>query len=416
MVAKIATENSLYGALAYNQSKIDNGVGKVILSNKMYGGLDEDLTVQSCLRSFALEMPLRFRTEKPIVHISLNPHPDDILTDEQLRDIAQEYMEKMGYGEQPYVVYKHDDIERSHIHIVTTNVDSEGKKIDSDNNFYRSKSITRELEQKYGIHTAERKTKGERQAFTFDKVDAAKGNVKIQVGNVIKPLAATYKFQSFGEYRTLLAQYNICVEESKGVRYGRAYEGLIYYATNDKGEKISNPFKSSMYGRAVGYSAIQEKCNKHKQTIKDKRLGRESAMRINNTTNGITDREGYIKALKDKNIDVVFRESEQGRIYGTTFIDHNNHCVFNGSRLGKEFSANAINDRFESESQGQQQESSRQQFEPSQQQEQHDTDVDGQEHNFSMGGLFDLPADGGDDPEEDAFRRRMQRKKRGRKR
>ena len=410
MVAKISVGNSLYGALSYNESKVEVGKAKVLASNNMIENSDGDLDISSAVKSFEHHLSQNHKTKKPILHISLNPHPDDKLTDDRFVELAQDYMERMGYGEQPYIIYKHEDIDRHHLHIVTTNVDKDGRKIKDGNNFYLNNKVCRELEQKYNLN-ATNKSQEERQAFTFDKVDAAKGNVKIQVGNVIKPLAATYKFQSFGEYRTLLAQYNICVEESKGVRHGRPYEGLIYYATNDKGEKISNPFKSSMYGRAVGFSAIQEKCNKHKQTIKDKRLGRESAMRINNTTNGINDREGYIKALKDKNIDVVFRESEQGRIYGTTFIDHNNHCVFNGSRLGKEFSANAINDRFESESQGQ-----RQQFEPSQQQEQHGTDVDGQEHNFSMGGLFDLPADGGDDPEEDAFRRRMQRKKRGLKR
>lgn len=409
MVAKISTGNSLYGAVMYNESKVNLESGKVLLHNRILANSEGDIDAHSTLDSFKLHLINNQQTEKPIVHISLNPHPDDLLTDEQLRDIAQEYMSKMGYGKQPYIVYKHDDIERSHIHIVTTNVDSEGKKLNSDNNFYRSKKITRELEQKYGLHTAERKTKEERQAFTFHKVDATKGNVKIQIGNVIKPLAATYKFQSFGEYRTLLAQYNICVEESKGVRNGRAYEGLIYYATNDEGEKSSNPFKSSLYGRIVGYSAIQEKCKKHKHTIKDKRLGRESAMRINSATNGITDRERYIKALKEKNIDVVFRENDEGRIYGITFIDYNNHCVFNGSKLGKEFSANAISDRFTGEQQGQP-------FEQPQQQEQHSYGQHEEEYNFSMGGIFDLPADGGDDPAEETFRRRMQRKKKkGRK-
>ena len=363
MVAKISVGNSLYGALSYNESKVEVGEAKVLASNNMIENSDGELDISSAMRSFEHHLSQNHKTKKPILHISLNPHPDDKLTDDQFVELAQDYMERMGYGEQPYIIYKHEDIDRHHLHIVTTNVDKSGRKIKDGNNFYLNNKVCRELEQKYNLNPAN-KSHEERQAFTFNKVDATKGNVKMQIGNIIKPLAATYKFQSFGEYRTLLAQYNICVEESKGVKNGRAYEGLIYYATNDKGEKISNPFKSSLYGRSVGSQAIQEKSDKHKQTIKDKRLGRESAMRINNATNGITDREEYIKALKEKNIDVVFRESEQGRIYGTTFIDHNNHCVFNGSRLGKEFSANAINDRFTSEEQGQL-------FKPSQQLEHH---------------------------------------------
>ena len=330
-------------------------------------------------------------------------------------------MEKMGYGDQPYVVFKHEDIDRHHLHIVSINVDKNGKKLDHNNDFYRSKQITRELEQKYGLRTAERKSKEEKQAFSFKRVDAERGNVKIQIGNVIKPLAATYHFQSFNEYRTLLAQYNICVEQSKGVRNGRSYEGLIYYATNDKGEKISNPFKSSLFGRAVGHKAINEKCEKSKQTIKDKRLGKQSAKRISKTIYGIKDKQEFIDRLKGQNIDVVFRENDVGRIYGATFIDHNNHSVFNGSRLGKEFSANAINDRFsnpdwreplQQQTQESQQEQTQQQpMSPQEQTYSRDDDA-----SFLMGGLLDLPADGADDPEEAMFRKRMQRKKKkGRK-
>ena len=80
-----------------------------------------------------------------------------MLTDTELQDIAREYLEKMGFGNQPYMVYKHEDIDRHHLHIVTVRVDGDGRSIDTRNNFYRSKQITRELERKYGLHDAERK-------------------------------------------------------------------------------------------------------------------------------------------------------------------------------------------------------------------------------------------------------------------
>jgi hypothetical protein len=96
------------------------------------------------------------RTEKPVIHISLNPHLDDKLTDVELADIAREYMDKLGYGNQPYMVYKHEDIDRHHLHIVSIRVDENGKCLNNAYNFQRSKAITRELEQKYDLHTAER--------------------------------------------------------------------------------------------------------------------------------------------------------------------------------------------------------------------------------------------------------------------
>ena len=82
-----------------------------------------------CMRSFEPYMAANKRTEKPIMHISLNPSPDDKLSDEQLEVIAKEYLSKLGYGNQPYIIFKHEDIGRPHLHIVTTSVTEQGNKI-----------------------------------------------------------------------------------------------------------------------------------------------------------------------------------------------------------------------------------------------------------------------------------------------
>ncbi|MFR9592575.1 MAG: conjugal transfer protein MobB [Rikenellaceae bacterium] len=405
MVAKISTGSSLYGALAYNQSKVDIEVGKVLSSQKIYGNEQGDIDVRSAMQSFALHIRPDTKTEKPIVHISLNPHPDDKLTDDQLVDIAKEYLEGMGYGEQPYLIYKHDDIERGHVHIVTTNVDHTGRKINDSYEHRRSMKVCRDLEDKYGLHKAERKKQA--MAFDFKRVDIRRGDIKSQIASVIKPIAATYRFQSFNEYRTLLAQYNIWVEESKGVRNGNSYAGLIYYAMNDKGIKSSNPFKSSMYGRSVGYVAINEKIERNKEHIKTNKLSRQTASKVRDTLHRSVDRDSFIDKLKVQNIDVVFRENDAGRLYGATFIDHNNRCVFNGSRLGGDLTANAIADWFENP----------QVVQPDPRQEQGQTHdfqqrQESNANDFSLGGLFDLPIDEGvDDPEEERFRRAMQKKK-----
>jgi len=80
------------------------------------------------MECFDMHLPADLKTEKPIIHISLNPHPDDVLLDSQLADIAKEYMDKLGYGNQPYIVYKHEDIARHHIHIVSIRVDDTAKR------------------------------------------------------------------------------------------------------------------------------------------------------------------------------------------------------------------------------------------------------------------------------------------------
>lgn len=177
-----------------------------------------------------MQMPSHIHTAKPILHISLNPHPDDCLTDEQLATIAQEYMEKLGYGNRPYIAYKHEDIDCHHVHIVGLH----GKPLSDKFEYRRSKQITRELEQKYGLHSVERQQRGERPELK--KVDYAAGDVKHQLANAVKVACYGYHFQSFGEYKALLATYNICTEEVKGEANGKPYQGITYCATNDKGE------------------------------------------------------------------------------------------------------------------------------------------------------------------------------------
>ena len=70
--------------------------------------------------------------ERPIRYVLLNPSPEDKLTGEQLRETAKEYMERMGYGDQPYIVFKHNDISREHLHLVSLRVDENGHKLSHD--------------------------------------------------------------------------------------------------------------------------------------------------------------------------------------------------------------------------------------------------------------------------------------------
>lgn len=284
------------------------------------------------------------RTEKPVIHISLNPHPDDRLTDTDFQNIAREYLEKLGYGNQPYMVYKHEDIDRHHLHIVSIRVDENGKCLNDRNNFHRSKTITRELEQKYGLHTAERKP--QRLESPLKKVDISAGDVKKQVGNTVKALSKGYRFQSMGEYRALLSLYNVTVEEVRGEVRGREYHGLVYSATDDAGNKVGNPFKSSLFGKSVGYEAMEKKFAQSKQTIKEKKLSDRTKRAVLSALASTYDRDKFIATLKAQGVDVVLRETDTGRIYGATFIDHRTGCVLNGSRMGKELSANALQEHF----------------------------------------------------------------------
>ena len=405
MVAKINYGSSLYGALAYNGEKVNEGVAKILETNKVFSPADGTHDISACMQDFMAYMPSHVLTKKPVIHISLNPHPDDRLTDEQFSAIAREYIEKMGYANQPFIVYKHEDIDRHHLHIVTLAVDERGKKINDGNNFYTSTRILKELEQKYGLIPAQMRK--EKEVFRLQKVCYGDGeNLKKQLVSVIRPAAKFYHCPSFKEYRALLSTYNICVEEVKGEIRGKTYMGLLYFATDDKGNKVGKVFKSSLFGKSVGYEALQNRFKASKEKLKEKHLAPKTKAIVAGALKRSATREDFRGNLHHRGIDVIFRENEEGRLYGVTFIDHNNGCVVNGSRLGKELSANAVAEWFDRPHP--------ELSAPIQQSEKGSiSQTQTSDGDSVLGGLLDLPLEAhGTDWEEEQFRRRMQRKKR----
>ncbi|PXV61094.1 relaxase/mobilization nuclease-like protein [Dysgonomonas alginatilytica] len=358
MVAKINKGSSLHGALSYNQEKVKEGQAKVLFSNRIMLNRDGSLNMYLANQSFEPYLNANKNTEKPVLHISINPHPNDEVSDDVYSDIAQTYMQKMGYGDQPYIVYKHEDLDRQHIHIVTVNIDETGKKINDSNDYYQSKKITRELEQTYNLHTAEKKTQSE-ELHKLKRVDYQSGDIKKQIGNTAKALIKGYRFQSVNEYRALFSLYGVTVEEIKGEAKGKAYNGLVYSAINDNGEKIGNPIKASVIGKSVGYDALQRRLEYSTKYMKENKVFDSPKLIVRSAFDNYTDKQNFLSDLAKNGMSVIFRGNAEGRIYGAIFIDHQNRTVFNGSKMGKEFSANIFNDLFKNDSQEQQQATTR---------------------------------------------------------
>lgn len=346
MIAKISCGNSLYGALSYNQEKVDKGEGKVLATNIVRQPVTGIFNITDCMHQFEEWMPSHYRTKNTVMHVSLNPHPDDKLTDTDLAAIGEEYMQKLGYGGQPYMIFKHEDIDRHHIHIVSLRVDSRGQKIDDSYEHRRSKKITRDIENKYGLHPAEGKDNPQ-EKWEFTPVDTNKGNLKHQISNVVKPLIDMYDFQSLGEYRALLSLYNITVEEVNGQAKGKPFHGLLYSALDKEGNKYGPPLKSSVLGKVTGYdslSAVFKESAKKSKAPKARNDSAQLCIGIDIAASASLNEVEFLGNLKKQNVSVVFRRNDTGRIYGVTFIDHSTRTVYNGSRLGKGYSANVFND------------------------------------------------------------------------
>ena len=343
MIAKISSTENLGGALGYNFKKVEKGEASILHAAELYQNKEGRYTMEDVLVDMEALIPKKCRTKKTVFHCSLNPHPDERLSDETLMQIAKEYMEALGYGNQPYIVFKHNDIAREHIHIVSLRVDSEGRKLNDRFEKRRSKQITDALERKYNLIPSS-KVSGKVETET-PKVDIGKGNIREQVASVLRMVLKHYRFCSLGEFNAILNKYNLTVEEVKTEFRGRKYDGLVYVPTDGKGNKAGTPIHASDIGRGVGYTAVQNRMQKSKLAVKplvpairDKVL---QTMRTSPRTE-----EELRQRLEEQGLRVVIRKNESGRIYGITFIDDEVGIALNGSRLGKGYAANIFNAYF----------------------------------------------------------------------
>ena len=343
MIAKISSTENLGGALGYNFKKVEKGEANILLAAELYQDKDGRYTMEDVLADMEALIPKNGRTKKTVFHCSLNPHPDKKLSDERLTQIAKEYMEALGYGNQPYIVFKHNDIAREHIHIVSLRIDGEGKKINDKFEKRRSKQITDTLERKYDLIPSSKVA--DKAVEETPKIDITRGNIKEQVASVVRTVLKHYRFCSLGELNAILSAYNLAVEEVKTEFRGKKYDGLVYVPTDDKGGKVSTPIHASDIGRGVGYTAVQNRIQKSKQnvkplipTVRNKVL---QAMRTSPQTE-----KDLRRRLEEQGLRVVIRKNDNGRIYGITFIDDEQGVALNGSRLGKGYAANIFNTYF----------------------------------------------------------------------
>jgi len=343
MIAKIGRGSSIMGALSYNYLKVERGEGRVLCTNMMRHCLDGDYTLSQLFRSFEPYLMANKRTEKPSIHISLNPDPRDKLSDDTFQQIAEEYMKAMGYGNQPYVVFKHTDTSRTHIHIVSTCVDRSGKKIPDTYEKLRSMEHCRSLEAKFNLMVATEAQRTGKESM-FRPVDYRAGDIKSQIAAVVRYLPNQYQFQGLGTYNALLSLFNIQAEEVRGDRNGEQWQGLVYFALSEMGQRVSNPFKASLFGKNAGLPELQLRFEQSKLSMKTNTVRGilkntiEMAMHISKSE------EGFKKDLLAQGINTVIRRNDQHRIYGITFIDHESKTVWNGSQLDKNLSANTFND------------------------------------------------------------------------
>lgn len=349
MVAKVNSGQNILGLLNYNENKVKTGVAKCIHENH-FGCNVEQLGFYDKLKTFQSFITRNHRTTTKAVHISLNFDPSEKLTKDTLNAIATQYMDKIGFGNQPYLVYQHFDAAHPHIHIVTTNIQRDGKRI-SLYNIGRNQSETarKELEEQYGLVKAQGRNKNQPQLVDANDVRQAvygKLETKRTISNAVRFITRSYRYTSTHELNAVLKRYNVVVDLGKEGSQMNRKKGLMYRLIDAHGKKVGVGIKaSSIYGKpTLTYLEKQFKLNEVLRRQHKPRLISCIDQAFGNRQ--IISKAMFLQSLSKERIFVLLHKNEEGRIYGITFIDNKTRVVFNGSDLGKGYGAKAITERL----------------------------------------------------------------------
>lgn len=352
MVAKVNSGKNILGILNYNENKVKQGVAKCIHEN-LFGREVDKLTFNAKLKGLENFMNRNRRATTKAVHISLNFHPGEKLNQPLLREIASTYMEKIGFGDQPYLVYQHFDAAHPHIHIVSTNIKSDGKRIVLYNiGKNQSEKARKEIETDFNLVKASGRKQDQNELMKpadVRKVIYGKTETKRSISNIVRSVVRSYKYTSLPELNAVLGQYNIVADRGNEGSQMQAKKGLLYRMVDDKGKKAGVPIKaSSIYGKpTLTYLEKQFKLNEALRQPHKERLKQCIDLALKKSSNLFPSRGcrwevTFQQFLAEQSIYVLFRQNEEGRVYGITFVDNKMKVVFNGSDLGKAYSAKTI--------------------------------------------------------------------------
>ncbi|MES2458865.1 MAG: relaxase/mobilization nuclease domain-containing protein [Bacteroidota bacterium] len=348
MVAKIITGKSLRGALQYNENKVLEGKAELILASGFAGDIDRMNFHQKLLR-FENLLTLNPNVKTNTLHISLNFDAAEKLTDETLQKIAVIYMDKIGFGDQPFIAYRHNDAGHDHIHLVTTNIQANGKRIDLHNiGANQSEKARKEIEEEFKLVKAQSKiykTGPAIKPIDLEKALYGKLPTKRAISNTVNAVINSYKFTSVAELNAVLRLFNIVAD--RGTEDSQMFQkkGLIYSLLDTNGNKVGVPIKSSSLYTKPTLPWLEKEFVKHeKNRLQDKpklKLAIDKVLAAKPNS-----QEAFTIALKTQGIAAIFRIGVNGQAFGITFVDHKNKAVFNGSDLGKSYSAKAILSSF----------------------------------------------------------------------
>ncbi|MFI5162383.1 MAG: relaxase/mobilization nuclease domain-containing protein [Sphingobacteriales bacterium] len=339
MVPVIRTGGSHYHAVNYNEQKVRTG-NAVCLDAVSFPKDFSDLNIQQLILTFKKFSARNHKSKCNNVHISINFHPREQITDELLKKIAEVYMDKIGFGDQPYLLYRHFDAAHPHVHIVTTTIRLDGSRIDLRNIVKsESESARTYIENLFGLI----KAKEHLGPADADKANHAQtvryGQMEtyLSMAQVINRVVPHYKYASLAELNLVLRQYNVVADCGSPGSFLFKVGGLIYRIIDQQGHRVGVPVRASAFPTKPTLKNLQK-------SFKIAEAERAPyALRVKNLIDLTFLQQPAVTidklkgALELYGINLVIQRDAAGLMDDLNYIDHVTKCVFSGKALGEAY-------------------------------------------------------------------------------
>lgn len=338
MVVRIGKGIDILKPLVYNQTKVDNksacilGVNKIALP--LYSLENASKYFYSYFEPYLLN---NLRTVTPVRHISLNPNPVDKLDDLTLLKIAKAYMKKIGYKHQPYIIYKHFDLKRVHLHIVSVSINNQGYQINRDFDFIIAQNACKELIKEFNLTDYTKKYKVEVD-LDLKVVDYRESNLTRQIDSVVSSLPKYYSFEDFDSYNAILQLFKVKARLGNN----KEFNSIMYFALDHQNKEISNLVSSSKLSLKVDIDFL-EKHFKKSTKAKDLNIDNKVSDQIRSYLSQSKDYKHFKKLLTNQGINLVAGNKDKSKFY---FVSHKYRRVFSFSHIDRQLSNKLDNDPF----------------------------------------------------------------------
>lgn len=346
MVAIIKSHRSAKRSCLYNENKVSLGQANLIMAGN-YPCEPEDLTRRQRMLVLQKRLDLNERCPKACLHIVLSFHADDQLSSRQLKEISQIYMDQIGLGQQPFLVYQHLDTLHPHLHLVTVTIKADG----SGNRVFHARqsfvqNVREQIEKQYKLTASAGSALRAQKLQSAQRLQYGKLPAAMAISQVLSVVLPDFKYCTITELNAVLRHYNLVANQGKPGSKTRLHQGLSYQMLTQDGKKTGSPIKASrLDGKpTLGYLQQRFQANSIVIALHTQRIRTliDLALVVSQSSS-LAELGSH---LSKEGVKTAYAFTPAGQLCEIIFVDFRSRSACSASRLGARYTPFELHKRL----------------------------------------------------------------------